>query len=348
MIGKTLGHYEIVSLLGKGGMAEVYRARDQRLGRDVALKILPPEFTEDRDRLRRFEREALAASALSHPHLAHVYDVGEEEGVHYYAMEVVDGESLAQKLQRGQLDMDELLRIGAQVSSALVELHQHQILHRDLKPGNILIDSRGDVKIVDFGLAKYDHSGAGAANLPTEMATEVGTVLGTLHYMSPEQARGAAVDARSDVFSLGVILYELATGRRPFEGSSSVQVLTQLATHDPVAVTHLREDAPEELERIVRKCLHKDSTMRYASAADLAVDLNNLQDSLDAGIAVLTRAGDAAGRAPVGVAGGGGGADRGGRARRAPFANGPRGAHRVGCRAALRERIRVRGPGLPL
>jgi serine/threonine protein kinase/Flp pilus assembly protein TadD len=277
MIGRRLAHYEIVELLGKGGMAEVYRARDTRLLRDVALKILPPGFAEDPDRLKRFEREARAASALSHPHLAHIYDFGREDSVFYYAMEIIDGDTLTQRLHRGRVSLDELLRIGMQVSDALAALHKHQILHRDLKPGNILIDSRGDVKIVDFGLAKQAHLGGSCDDLTTELATEAGTVLGTLHYMSPEQARGETVDARSDLFSFGVILYELATGMKPFTGKAAVEVLTQLATFEPAPITQQRQDMPQELERIVRKCLHKDASMRYASADDLKVDLNNLR-----------------------------------------------------------------------
>jgi serine/threonine protein kinase/Flp pilus assembly protein TadD len=277
LIGKTLAHYEITGLLGKGGMAEVYRARDTRLNRDVALKILPPEFAQDADRLRRFESEARSASAISHPHLAHVYDVGREGDVVFYAMEIIEGEDLGQKLRRGPVPLDEILRIGAQVSEALTALHESQILHRDLKPGNILIDGRGNAKIVDFGLAKQEKAGDAPNHDATEVATQAGTVLGTPHYMSPEQARGTPLDARSDVFSLGVILYELSTGVRPFDGDSTVDVLSQLMTHEPASVVELRQDMPPELERIIRKCLHKDASMRYASAADLAVDLNNLR-----------------------------------------------------------------------
>jgi TolB-like protein/Tfp pilus assembly protein PilF len=283
VIGKTLAHYQIIGLVGKGGMAEVYRARDTRLGRDVALKILPPEFTRDGGRLRRFESEARAASAINHPHLAHIYDVGHADDVFYYAMEIIEGETLAQRILNGPLALAEILRIGAQISDALAALHGHQILHRDLKPGNILIDGRGNVKIVDFGLAKQEQPGDVIDDAVTEVATQDGTVLGTPHYMSPEQARGTALDARSDLFSLGVILYEMATGVRPFDGPSTVDVLSQLVTHEPAPVVELREDMPAELERIIRKCLHKNTAMRYATAGDLNVDLNNLQTPSSAG-----------------------------------------------------------------
>ncbi len=290
MIGKSVAHYEITSLLGKGGMAEVYRARDTRLDRDVALKILPHEFTQDKDRLRRFESEARSASALNHPHLAHIYDVGHDDDVFYYAMEIIEGETLSQRLGRDPIPLEEILRYGDQISDALTALHGHQILHRDLKPGNILIDGRGNAKIVDFGLAKQERTDDARTQLNTEVATRSGTILGTPHYMSPEQARGAALDARSDVFSLGIILYELATGVRPFDGGSSVDVLSQLMTHDPVSVMELRPDMPQELERIIRKCLHKDTSMRYPSAADLNVDLHNLRTPSQTGTTDATPA----------------------------------------------------------
>jgi TolB-like protein/Tfp pilus assembly protein PilF/predicted Ser/Thr protein kinase len=277
--GHRLGPYEVVAPLGAGGMGEVYLARDVRLDRTVAVKILPRELAVDERYRQRFEREARAASALSHPHIAHVYDVGEQDGTHFIAMEYVEGENLRDLATRGPLDVDRVVEIGAQMASALEEAHARGVVHRDIKSANAVVTPKGQVKVLDFGLARRDREGAdlGGSQQVTEARTQVGIVVGTVPYMSPEQALGKDLDARTDLFSLGVVLYELATGRLPFVGNTATQTIDQICHATPVELGASRKDIPAELERIVRKCLEKDRDRRYASARDLVVDLRNLQ-----------------------------------------------------------------------
>ena len=294
--GHRLGPYEVLAPLGAGGMGEVYRARDVRLDRTVAVKILPPELAVDERYRQRFEREARAASALSHPHIAHVYDVGEQDGTHFIAMEYVEGENLRELVTRGPLDVDRVVEIGAQMASALEEAHGRGVVHRDIKSANAVVTPKGQVKVLDFGLARRDRDGVGPLDSEqvTEARTQAGVVVGTVPYMSPEQALGKDLDARTDLFSLGVVLYELATGRLPFVGNTATQTIDQICHATPVELGASRKGVPAELERIVRKCLEKDRDRRYASARDLVVDLRNLQRDRASGtgpVAVAPRRG---------------------------------------------------------
>ncbi len=274
--GATLGHYRIVSKLGEGGMGAVYLARDARLDREVALKVLRPEFAKDAGRMGRFEQEARLASSLNHPNIAHIYEIGEWEGAPFLAMEYVEGEPLTGRIAAGPLPLKELLEIGAQAADALDAAHEKGIVHRDIKPANILVTERGHVKILDFGLAKREAKKAGR-NDETAPMTSAGMLMGTVQYMSPEQALGLDIDHRSDLFSLGVVLYEMATGRLPFEGENSQQAIARILQSQPEAIARFNYSAPEELERVVRKCLEKDRGRRYQTARDVLVDLRNLQ-----------------------------------------------------------------------
>ena len=277
--GQRLGPYEIVAPLGAGGMGEVYRARDVRLDRSVAVKILPAELSGDAHYRQRFEREARAASALSHPHIAHVYDVGEQDGTHFIAMEYVEGENLRQLVSRGPLELDRIVALGAQMAEALEEAHARGIVHRDIKSANAVVTPKGQLKVLDFGLARRtgDQPGSVDSQLSTDAQTRAGMVVGTVPYMSPEQALGKDVDARTDLFSLGVVLYELASGRLPFVGNTATQTIDQICHATPAEIGASRKDVPAELERIVKKCLEKDRDRRYTSARDIVVDLRNLQ-----------------------------------------------------------------------
>ena len=247
--GTHLGPYEIVSLLGTGGMGEVYRARDPRLGRDVAIKVLPSAFADDAERLRRFEQEARAAAALNHPNIVTVYSVEKSDGVLFLTMEVVEGRSLALAIPKGGFAIDELLTIAIPLADAVAAAHEKGITHRDLKPANIMIGAAGHagrVKVLDFGLAKLIDPGlatAGASTMPAGPSTAEGRIVGTVAYMSPEQAAGNAIDSRSDLFSLGVILYEMATGQKPFKGDTGVSVLSSILKDTPVSVTDLKPGA---------------------------------------------------------------------------------------------------------
>ncbi len=302
--GHRLGPYEVTSPLGAGGMGEVYRARDVRLDRTVAVKILPPELAVDERYRQRFEREARAASALSHPHIAHVYDVGEQDGTHFIAMEYVEGENLRELVTRGPLDVDRIVEFGAQIASALEEAHARGVVHRDIKSANAVVTPKGQVKVLDFGLARRDRDGADllSSQHVTEARTQAGLVLGTVPYMSPEQALGKDLDARTDLFSLGVVLYELATGRLPFVGNTATQTIDQICHGTPAELGSSRKDVPAELERIVRKCLEKDRDRRYASARDLVVDLRNLQRDRTSGTGPVAVAPRRTSRRPLVIA----------------------------------------------
>ena len=274
--GRRLGPYEIVSPLGSGGMGEVYEARDTRLQRRVALKTLRPEFLADSHARRRFEREARALSALSHPNICTVFDVGQENGIDFIVMEYVDGETLAALLDRQALDEPTAVRYGGQIADALAEAHDRGVLHRDIKPQNVMVTSRGQVKVLDFGLAKAVAGEQSAAAATTSGISDAGLVVGTALYMSPEQVRGEPVDARSDVFSLGSVLYETVAGRPPFQAPTATETLSAILTKDPVALGRVAPGTSAELQRVVRKCLEKDQSRRYQTLRDVATDLDNL------------------------------------------------------------------------
>jgi|GEM_PF-311307 len=277
---RNIAHYKILSPLGKGGMGEVFLAEDTRLNRKVALKLLLPEVAQDADKLKRFVLEARAASALSHPNAAHIYEIGESGGRHFLAMEYIEGETLEKKLAGETMPLATILSIGAQVADALDAAHARNIAHRDIKPANLMIDARGHVKVLDFGLAKIlPAAGEAPANsqAATQFLTSGGVVLGTVSYMSPEQALGRDVDARTDLFSLGVVLYQMASGKLPFTGTTAQETLARILQAPPDSLARLNYEVPEEFERIVKKCLEKDRDRRYQSARELLVDLRNLE-----------------------------------------------------------------------
>jgi eukaryotic-like serine/threonine-protein kinase len=294
--GTKLGPYEIVSLLGSGGMGDVYRARDPRLGRDVAIKILPSAYASDPDRLRRFEHEARAAAALNHPNIVTVYSVEKSDGVVFLTMEVIEGRSLASAIPKNGFSVNELLTIVIPLVDAVAAAHEKGITHRDLKPANIMIGPGGRIKVLDFGLAKLIDPtlGTAATTMPASPSTAEGRIVGTVAYMSPEQAAGKAIDSRTDLFSLGVILYEMATGLKPFKGNNSVSILSSILKDTPTSVTDLNHALPSELGRITRRCLVKDPARRYQTAADLRNELEELKQDLDSGALVASR-----GAAPV-------------------------------------------------
>ena len=275
--GDNIAHYRIVSRLGQGGMGEVYLATDTRLDRSVALKVLPVAVAQDPGRMSRFEIEAKAASALNHPSVTQIYEIGEDRGIHFLVMEFIEGEALDRRMGERPLPVQEIAGIGSQIADALDTAHAKGIVHRDIKPANIMLTPRGHVKVLDFGLAKMTEARpAQGSNADTRFLSEPGALLGTVEYMSPEQALGRPVDARTDIFSLGVVLYQMATGRLPFAGSSPSETIARILEAQPDAMARFNYQLPEELDRIVRKCLEKDRERRYASARDLMVDLQGL------------------------------------------------------------------------
>lgn len=277
--GTKLGPYEIQSPLGAGGMGEVYRAVDTRLGRHVALKALPANVLCDEISVERFRREARAASLLNHSHICTVYDVGEQDGTHYIAMELMEGGTLAQVLAGRPLSIEYVLKLGIQIADALDAIHRKGLIHRDIKPSNLFVTSRSEAKLLDFGLAKEHSLAAAAADTATLSGpmTLRGEVLGTVGYMSPEQAEGKNLDARSDIFSFGAVLYEMATGQRAFDGESGASIMAQILRSEPPPATSLNSQVPQELQRVISKTLEKQPSDRYQSAHELMIDLRRLK-----------------------------------------------------------------------
>src|ERR1700694_5306722 len=280
--GTKLGPYEIVGPLGAGGMGEVYRARDTRLERSVAIKILPAQFSSDPVHKLRFEREAKTISQLNHPHICVLHDVGHQDGIDYLVMECVEGETLAKRLEKGSLPLEQVLKYGAQIANALEKAPREGIVHRALKPGNIMLTPTG-AKLLDFGLANPAAPLASAATLtavsPTSPVTEQGTIVGTFQYMSPEQVEGKEVDGRSDIFSLGVVLYEMVTGKKAFEGKSQLSVASAILEKEPEPISAAKPMTPPALEYAVKKCLAKLPDERWQSASDLASELKWVAES---------------------------------------------------------------------
>ena len=281
--GTKLGPYQIDAPIGAGGMGEVYRARDTRLRRIVALKILPT-LSASSDLRERFVREARAISALTHPNICALYDIGHENGTDYIVMQYLEGKTLAERIAHGPLPLSETLRYGIEIAEALQHAHRGDVVHRDLKPGNVVI-THGGAKLVDFGLAQilqnntHTHSHESSSTTDAMPLTADGKVHGTLHYMSPEQIEGKKVDQRSDIFALGVVLYEMVTGRHPFEGRSRASILAAIVSGDPPPVRSLRPDSPPALERIISVALEKDPERRWQSAHDIAQQLPSLISS---------------------------------------------------------------------
>jgi len=291
MIGQTLKHYVIESKLGQGGMGVVYRARDTRLGRPVALKVLTQEVMGDKERRRRFVREAQSAAAVTHPAIAQIYDVDEVDGVIFIAMEFVEGRTVRQMIAAKAIDLLQAMDVAVQVGSGLAKAHEAGIVHRDIKSDNVMVTADGHAKLLDFGLAKLVTSDPSSSETVAEMPTrgltsaptQAGMVLGTIAYMSPEQARGRAVDQRSDIFSLGIMLYEMCTGQLPFEGASPLDTMHAIAFEEARPVTEIRAGLPPGLQRIVARCLKKRPEDRYPTVREMVEDLRRLRSDTESG-----------------------------------------------------------------
>jgi serine/threonine protein kinase/tetratricopeptide (TPR) repeat protein len=293
LIGQTVSHYRILEKLGGGGMGVVYKAEDTRLHRFVALKFLPDEVGKDAQALARFQREAQAASALNHPNICTIYDIGEANGKAFIAMEYLEGATLKHIIGK-PLELDQLLGIGIEIADALTSAHARHIIHRDIKPANIFLTELGHAKVLDFGLAKIADPVGADAELATLTLTQAGTVMGTLPYMSPEQLQGRGADHRTDIFSLGVVIYEMASGQRPFYGETSAELMSSILRDSPKPITELRVELPVALQRILGQCLAKDTNARYASARELREAMNHLRRETASGSRSTATSGTAA------------------------------------------------------
>src|ERR1700732_2009544 len=278
MIGQRLGPYSMVEKIGAGGMGEVYRARDTRLNRIVAIKVRPAHLADDPERRERFEREARTIASLNHPHICVLHDIGRQDGIDFLVMEYLEGETLAQRLQKGPLPLEQVLQYAIEIADALDKAHRKGVTHRDLKPGNIMLTKSG-TKLLDFGLAKLKHEVAPAnvqlSQLPTanDPLTAQGTIVGTLQYMAPEQLEEKEVDARADIFAFGAVVYEMATGKRAFEGKSQASVIGAILKDDPPPISSLQPMTPLALDRVVKKCLAKGPAKSWQGANDLCDEL---------------------------------------------------------------------------
>jgi len=293
--GRHLGPYEILSAIGAGGMGEVYKARDTRLDRTVAIKILPTHLAERAELRERFEREAKTIASLNHPHICTLYDTGHQDDIDFLVMEYIEGETLAQRLLKGALPIQQVLQYAIEIADALDKAHRKGITHRDLKPGNIMLTKSG-TKLLDFGLAKLAQEAApvtSASQLPTlkSAITSEGTILGTLQYMAPEQVEAKEVDARTDIFAFGAVVYEMATGKKAFEGKSSASVMAKIMETEPPPISSLQPMTPPALDRVIKTCLAKDPDERWQTAGDLCRELKWIAESgASAAVAVAATA----------------------------------------------------------